>query len=210
MKEKKWDDPEFIKQFEQLEAQNLKRERESLPELLADLSFQLQQLMDNHPEEYWEAAIKMDRLPTLLPRRPAEQKEWRDEHTEKGIILSGKRGRLFDPNKLINKDVVEAHEAVKQMQLQWKNCNNPYAKKQRALKPLSEDNVEEWWPFIKDAFMAIHKQCPEDTAHAAESIEDRLCVNPSDEIPTVVRTELCGDLKGALKMLAKDLDRVRR
>tara|TARA_R100000808_G_C2125211_1_gene135572 strand:+ start:286 stop:915 length:630 start_codon:yes stop_codon:yes gene_type:complete len=208
MKKKTWDDPEFIEQFKELEAQSLKSEKKKLPTLLADLSQRLQQLMENHPKEYWEAVITMDPIPTLLPRKPAAQKAWHNEHIEKGILLKGKRGRFFDPTSPINQDVIEAYEAVQSMQFQWKNHDDPYSQNLKALEPLSEDNTSAWTRFIVDAYMALHKGRPEHTAHAAKCTRHRVSARKS---PTDadIRNELIRDLKAALKVFARDLDRSR-
>lgn len=217
MKTYKFNAKETQEFFEAAEADRLKQQKENMGETLKDISRKLQELMENHPDEYWEAAVSMDPLPTLLPRRPSPQKEWRDQHEEKGILLKGQRGSFFDPTTPLNKDVVVAWENVKEFQFQMKDSEHWMAAELRDLPPLGEKTVAQWTPWIKMMFFALNNQQPEKNAHAAKNIHQRMKSRKSDpkSNPTKadVRNALLHDLlapkKGALTMLAKDLDRVR-
>jgi len=237
MKQNKWSSEEVLVEIiTSMAAAELEEQEKSIRERLGELSSRLQELMDNHPDEYWEAAGTMDPTPTLLHRRPLPQLEWRKEHEDRGILLKGKRGNLFDPNLPLNKDVIEAWEVVKQLQHQHKDRPPPtsedlkkevepkgedvaalqWAEELRNLPPLGEKTVPQWKPWIRVAFLANHNQHPEKTAHAAENIRNRDAIkniSDPDKRDAAVFDRLWNEMvvvkKGALTMLAKDLDRVR-
>ena len=238
--------PAALKKIEKMEANNMESEKVMMPELLKDLAWQLGQLQQKHPAEYWEAALTMDLIPLLLPRKPARQKKWCDTLKKTGIIHSGKRGRFFDPDSPINKDVWEAYNPLELIRAQFQPDTTPETKKLYSLSfsmtgketkeiaekleklrsippvtpdknlerlcsldPLTPDNVAEWKPFILEAFMANHNGHPEKTAHAAENTRLRIKGRKSRPTDADVRNELRRDLAAALKILARDLARVR-
>ena len=199
-----------------MEVAQSKEQKENMSVRLKELAHELQELKDNHPDEYWEAAVTMDPMPTLMPRRPADQKKWRDEQNEKGILIKGKRGNLFDPKTKLNKDIIRAWEGVKGLQYQMKDSDLPWAVELRNLPPLGEKTVPQWKKWIRAVFLANHNQHPEKTAHAAENIRNRDAIkniSDPDKRDAAVFDRLWNEMvvvkKGALTMLAKDLDRVR-
>jgi len=227
MKENKWSSEEvLVEMITSMAAAELEEQEKSVRERLGELSNRLQELMENHPEEYWEASVTMDPIPTLLPRRPLPQKTWRGDHEDKGILLKGKRGNLFDPNLPLNKDIIEAYESVQKFQEQMKDFHPrqfkdperpwPWVEELRNLPPLGEKTVPQWKPWIRVALLANHNQHPEKTAHAAENIRNRDAIkniSDPDKRDAAVFDRLWNEMvvveKGALTMLAKDLDRVR-
>jgi hypothetical protein len=158
----------------------------------------------------------MDPMPALIPRRPSLQLEWRRELESKGVFLKGKRGNLFDPTLPLNKDIIEAWEGVKELQYQMKDSDLPWAVELRNLPPLGGKTVPQWKKWIRAVWLANHNQHPEKTAHAATNFRHRNTfknISDPDKRDAAVFDRLWNEMvvvkKGALTMLAKDLDRVR-
>jgi len=198
-------------------------QKKNMGELLKELAIELEQLKSDHPEEYWEAAVTMDPLPTVIPRRGKAQKDWRVDHEKRGIWIKGKGtdehkgGRYFDPTFPLNKDIIRAWEGVKVLQYQMKDSDLPWAVELRKLPPLSEATVDQWEPWIIRVLYAQTDQKPEENAHAAGKIHHRKKSQKADRKKNPTRADVRNDLtrdlrtprKGALLMLARDLDRVK-
>jgi hypothetical protein len=223
MKQQKFDSEEALEIIAAMEAAQQEAQKENMGARLKELAYELEQLKRDHPEEYWEAAVTMDPMPTLIPRRGQEQKDWRVALEKRGIWIKGKGtgkhkgGRYFDPKLPLNKDIIEAWEGVKQLQYQMKDSDLPWAVELRNLPPLSEATVDQWEPWIILVLYAQTDQKPEENARAAGNIHERKKSQTADpkKNPTraAVRNDLVRDLrtpqKGALLMLARDLDRVK-
>jgi hypothetical protein len=217
MKQQKLDSEEALEIIAAMEAAQQEAQKENMGARLRELAYELQELIDTHPEEYWEAAVTMDPMPTFIPRRPSPQLEWRKELESKGVFLKGKRGNLFDPTTPLNKDIIEAWEGVKGLQYQMKDSDLPWAVKLRNLPLLSEATVGQWEPWIIRMLYAQTNQKPEENAHAAGKIHLRKKSLKADRKKNPTRADVRNDLvrdlrtpqKGALLMLAKDLDRVK-
>ncbi len=219
MKENKWGSKEALEIIAAMEVAQSKEQKENMSVRLKELAHELQELMDNHPDEYWEAAVTMDPLPTVIPRRGKEQKDWRDAQEKRGVWIKGKGtgkhkgGRHFNPELPLNKDVIKAWEGVKQLQYQFKDSSLPWAEELRNLPSLSEATVPQWEPWIALMLYTLNNQQPEVNAHAAQNIKHRKESQKTDPTTADIRNELMRDLltpeKGALTMLAKDLDRVK-
>ena len=106
MKEQKFDSEEALKIIAVMEAAQQESQKKNMGARLNEIAYELQGLMKNHPDEYWEAAVTMDPLPTVIPRRGKEQKDWRDAHEKRGVWIKGKGtgkhkgGRYFNPKLL--------------------------------------------------------------------------------------------------------------
>jgi hypothetical protein len=217
MKQQKFDSEEALEIIAAMEAAQRETQKENMGARLKELAYELDQLEKDHPDEYWEAAVTMDPMPTLIPRRPSPQLEWRRELESKGVFLKGKRGNLFDPTKPLNKDIIEAWEGVKGLQYQMKDSDLPWAVELRNLPPLSEATVDQWEPWIILVLYAQTDQRPEENARAAGKIHHRKKSQKADRKKNPTRADVRNDLvrdlrtpqKGALLMLARDLDRVK-
>ena len=132
-------------------------------------------------------------------------------------ISSMKQKRITDlPKTKLNKDIIKAWEGVKGLQYQMKDSDLPWAVELRNLPPLGEKTVPQWKKWIRAVFLANHNQHPEETAHAAKNIRNRDAIkniSDPDKRDAAVFDRLWNEMvvveKGALTMLAKDLDRVR-
>jgi hypothetical protein len=216
MKQQKFDSEEALEIIAAMDAAQQEAQKKNMGARLKELAYELEQLKRDHPDEYWEAAVTMDPMPTLIPRRPLPQLEWRDEYESKGIFLKGKRGSLFDPTLPLNKDIIEAWEGVKGLQYQMKDSDLPWAVELRNLPRLGEKTVPQWKKWIKAVWLSNHNQHPEKTAHAATNVRHRNTIkniSDPDKRDAAVFDRLWNEMvvvkKGALTMLAKDLDRVR-
>ena len=196
-----------------MEADQQEAQKKNMGARLKELAYELEQLKRDHPDEYWEAAVTMDPMPTFIPRRPLPQLKWRKELESKGIFIKGKRGNLFDPKTKLNKDIIKAWEGVKGLQYQMKDSDLPWAVELRNLPLLSEATVGQWEPWIILVLYAQTDQKPEENAHAAQNIKRRKESQKTNPTTADIRNDLTRDLrtpkKGALLMLARDLDRVK-
>ena len=208
MKQQKFDSEEALEIIAAMEAAQREAQKENMGARLKEIGYELQGLMETHPEEYWEAAVTMDPMPTLIPRRPSPQKAWRKKHKGKGILFKGKQGSFFDPNTQLNKDVIKAWEGVKQLQYQMKDSDLPWAEELRNLPPLSEATGPQWEPWIALMLYILNNQQSEVNAHAAKNIKHRKESQKTNPTTADIRNLLTPE-KGALTMLAKDLDRVK-
>ena len=227
MKQKKWSSEEVLVEIiTSMEAAQLEEQEKSIRERLGELSNRLQELMESHPDEYWEATVLMEKVPANIPRRPLPQKEFLGDLKKRRVLLSGKRGSMFDPSTPLNKDLIEAYETVQKFQEQMKDFHPrqlkhperpwPWVEELRNLPPLGEKTVPKWKPWIRVAFLGNHNQHPEKTAHAAQNMRNRDTIkkiSDPDKRDTAVSDRLLDEMvvvrRGALTMLAKDLDRAR-
>jgi len=156
-------------------------------------------LRERHPSEYWERATKSTHVPLLFPRLKKESNTLMKRLEKKGVIRTG-RGRLYDPDHPMNKEVEMAYQRVFDYQMRLLMYESKHGKidgrkhpRERQLLNLpriSPETYPEWKPWLVEAFMNKHDDSPEKSKELKKLVEERVNRNPSGKGKGIYRGTL--------------------